>query len=283
VNIPRQYAQTNVQLFNQLRSDGYSEKEREYIRDTYVFAMPLFAGLYLPSGRPFIDHLVGTASILASLRVPVEIVAAALVHAAYLHGDFGSPHAGISAYKQSQLRRMVGDTVEDYVARYDRLLLTPEMILSLDRTLDQATLPDRYVALMRLANELEHGLDLGELYYVHGEKRQRAHRSYMERRSPLLIKLAYKLGFPSLAGEIKKLSNAVAAVELPLEPTVRFDHNEAFLLAPRSYRERFLVLCYRKLSEARRELSTILRRAGRLTKNIFRVARHIIAASARGA
>ena len=88
------YAQTNVQLFNQLQSEGYSKKDRERVREAYEFAMRLFTSLFLPSGKTFIDHLVGTASILASLHMPVEIVAAGLIHAAYLHGDFGGATNG---------------------------------------------------------------------------------------------------------------------------------------------------------------------------------------------
>ena len=90
------YAQTNVQLFNQLRSQGYSQNDRERVREAYEFAMRLFTGLFLPSGKTFIDHLVGTASILTSLRMPVEVVVAGLIHAAYLrrfwsqqNGDVG--------------------------------------------------------------------------------------------------------------------------------------------------------------------------------------------------
>jgi (p)ppGpp synthase/HD superfamily hydrolase len=63
------YAQTNVQLFTQLRSEGYPETERELARDAYEFSIRLFTGLYLPSGKAFIDHLVGTASILAVKRL----------------------------------------------------------------------------------------------------------------------------------------------------------------------------------------------------------------------
>ena len=118
------YAQTNVQLFNQLRSEGYSKKDLSFISDTYEFGMRIFAGFYLPSGKPFLDHLVGTASILAWLRAPVEVVAAGLMHAAYLHGDFGSARRGVTEAKREQLRRVVGNEVEEYIARYDRLLLT---------------------------------------------------------------------------------------------------------------------------------------------------------------
>src|SRR5262249_20277729 len=110
------YAQTNAQLFNQLRSEGYSKTEREFVRDVYEFGMTLFSGLFLSSGKLLIDHLVGTASILASLRVSIEIVAAGLIHAAYLHGDFGGMRHGITEAKRKRVNTVVGDAVEKYVA-----------------------------------------------------------------------------------------------------------------------------------------------------------------------
>src|SRR5205809_5329802 len=94
------YAQTNIQLLNQLRAGGYATAELARIRDVYEFAMLLFTGRYQPCGKPFIDHLVGTASILAFLHRPVEVVAAGLIHAAYVYGDFGSFRSGISDAKR---------------------------------------------------------------------------------------------------------------------------------------------------------------------------------------
>ena len=105
------YAQINVQLFNQLRSEGYSKEDRERVREAYEFAMRLFTGMFLPSGKTFIDHLVGTASILASLHVPVELVAAGLIHAAYLHGNFGGLRKGISETTRNQVKLAVGEEV----------------------------------------------------------------------------------------------------------------------------------------------------------------------------
>jgi (p)ppGpp synthase/HD superfamily hydrolase len=266
-------AQTNVQLFDQLRSDGYSKPEREYVRDVYAFVMRLFAGLYLPSGKPFIDHLVGTAGVLASLRVPVEVVAAGLIHAAYLHGDFGSVRTGISDSKREQVRRVVGDQAEEYIVRYDRLILTPEAVSSL--YVDRLEPVDRYVLLMRLANELEHSLDLGGFYFVNSETEQRGHRRYTENWLRRLAPLANGLGFPSLAEDIENVLKEIAAVEIPVEPLVRCRHEVAFLVTPRSYRERFTVLCRRKFSEGRRSLLRALRRLMLLGGKIFRLMRRV--------
>jgi (p)ppGpp synthase/HD superfamily hydrolase len=276
------YAQTNIQLFNQLQSEGYSKNDRERVRQAYEFAMHLFTGLFLPSGKTFIDHLVGTASILVSLRMPVEVVVAGLIHAAYLHGDFGSIKTGISEEKRIQVRRVVSEEVEDYIARYDRMLLTAEDIASLDDTLDQLSPIDRYVVLMRLANEFEHHLDFGGLYFAHGEKQQRGHQRYSKSRVVQLANLAERLGFPSLAAELKKICENMAAVEIPLEPVVRYGHTVAFLITPPSYRERFPTLCYRKIGQARRWILAVLHDLKRPLR-ILRLLRHFIQAPARRA
>jgi (p)ppGpp synthase/HD superfamily hydrolase len=253
------YAQTNVQLYNQLRAEGYSKKDRAFVSDAYQFAMRIFAGIYLPSGKPFLDHLVGTASILARLRVPVEVVAAGLLHAAYLHGDFGSVR-GVTKAKREQLKRVVGDGVEEYVARYDRLLLTREQISTLDDTLEKPGPVDRYVVLMRLANELEHHLDLGGLYHAHAEQEQREHQRHLQPRGSRLVSLAHKLGFSSLAAEMEKAFQDVAAAEIPLEPRIRCTHGRAYPIVARSYRERFSVVCRRKLMDARLLVSSRIAR-----------------------
>jgi hypothetical protein len=44
-------------------------------------------GLYRPCGRPFINHLVGTASVLLFYGCPVQVVIAGLLHAIFTHGQ----------------------------------------------------------------------------------------------------------------------------------------------------------------------------------------------------
>jgi len=46
----------------------------------------LLDGLYRPCGRPFINHLAGTASVLLFYGCPMPHVIAALLHAVYTHG-----------------------------------------------------------------------------------------------------------------------------------------------------------------------------------------------------
>ena len=115
------YAQTNIQLFNQLHREGYRSAELETVVAAHELTTRLMTGQFRASGKTFIAHLVGTASILGSLHAPSPIVAAALLHAAYSAGDFGDDRLGASDAKRAQLRSAVGDEVEDYVWRYHNL------------------------------------------------------------------------------------------------------------------------------------------------------------------
>ena len=244
------YAQSNVQLFNQLRSEGYSKQDRERVRETYVFAMHLFTGLFLPSGKMFIDHLVGTASILASLHVPVELVAAGLIHAAYLHGNFGGLRKGISETTRNQVKLAVGEEVEKYVVRYELLPWEPETLPVLRETIDKLSPVDRNVLLMRLANDYEHNLDCGSLYRDNW-------REYIQRAGPAMVSIAEKLGFPSLSAEMASMFGDIVLMEVPLEARIRTSEPAAYLVVPKSYHQRFWVVY---LPKAQRLYSTILNR-----------------------
>jgi len=108
------YAQTNIQLFNQLRREGYSNTDLSLVRDAYELAMVLYSCRFLPSGRPFIAHVVRTASILAALHLSAQVVAAGLLHNAYGTGDFGDGSGGISTAKRALISRVLSPEVEEY-------------------------------------------------------------------------------------------------------------------------------------------------------------------------
>src|SRR5207247_3257336 len=84
------YAQTNLQLYNQLGGAGFSVADLGLVRVAYELATVLFAGRFQPSGKSFIAHVVGTASILASLRLPARVVAAGRLHHVFVNGVFGA-------------------------------------------------------------------------------------------------------------------------------------------------------------------------------------------------
>ena len=85
-----QYAQTNLQLYAQLFAAGFEESDVVSVKTAYDFSTELFSTMLRPSGKPFICHTVGVASILATEGASLELIRAALVHAAYSHGGLRS-------------------------------------------------------------------------------------------------------------------------------------------------------------------------------------------------
>ena len=66
-------------LLDQL-PERYTLTERELIQRAYRVAEEAHRGQKRHSGEPYINHCLAVASILADLRVPAEVVAAALLH-----------------------------------------------------------------------------------------------------------------------------------------------------------------------------------------------------------
>ncbi|MEX0804939.1 MAG: DUF6817 domain-containing protein [Candidatus Binatia bacterium] len=186
------HAQTILQLYLQLQSAGYSKSEMELIRRTYEPAMRLFSGRFQPSGKTFIAHVVGTSSILASHSRNVATVAAGLLHNVYEHGDFADGRIAISERRRKRLRRVLGTEIEDYLARFAKLRWTPRSIPEHCAGAERLSPVDQEVVLIRLADHLEHLLDLDVLYY--GRVGQQI---YVDN-GPAVVTLAAKLGFPTL-------------------------------------------------------------------------------------
>lgn len=188
-------ARTNVQLYEQLRAAGYDESDLGRVFDAYTIAMQLHSARFRPSGRTFLSHLVGTASILAFLESPLDVVIAGLLHGAYDQGDFGDGSRGIRPDKREQLRRAVGEEIEERVASYCRLAWNFERLTALRDVFDGLGPLERDTLLVRLANELEDHLDRSILYCANAETR----RAELEKRAEGMSDLARRLGHEDLA------------------------------------------------------------------------------------
>jgi (p)ppGpp synthase/HD superfamily hydrolase len=225
------YAQTNIQLFNQMGREGYAAADLTSVRVCYEFMTVLMTGRFRASGKTFIAHLVGTASILASLRAPGSLLAAALLHAVYQAGDFGDDRPGITDAKRQRLRGIAGEQVEEYVYRYHGLSWTDQTIRSLVVALDGMPGVEREVVLIRMANELEEFLDLGILYCCDGK---RLHATGTDR-CRHMVQVANKLGFPRLAAEMAQAFAEAATTTLSPELKKTDARDSSYLLAPQSY------------------------------------------------
>jgi (p)ppGpp synthase/HD superfamily hydrolase len=224
------YAQTNIQLFNQLHREGYRAVDLEAVVSAHELMIALMTGQFRASGKTFIAHLVGTASILVSVHAASPMVAAALLHAAYSVGDFGDDRLGVSDAKRARVRSAVGEQVEDYVWRYHNLPWDNQTIGAVSNSLDHMAAIERDVVLIRLANELEDFLDFGILY-CGDQKRSWTSGSG---RCQLMIGMARNLGFPGLADELQRTIDEAATAVVPRELLRPNARNASFLLMPQS-------------------------------------------------
>jgi len=232
--VPTAYAQTNLQLYRQLVALRYSVADQEYIASAHALAADLFSGQYRGSGKPFIAHLVGTASILAALKASAPVIAAGLLHAAYEQGDFGLGLLGRHGDKRAELRTVLGAEAEGYVQRYFSLRWTDEIINQLPARVDSLAPADRLVVLIRLANELEDYLDGGVLFCANSEARL----ARLMRIADDHVTLAQRLGQPALAEELSRAFAGNGTGPVPAGVRNRSGHSR--LRVPRSYGRRYV-------------------------------------------
>jgi (p)ppGpp synthase/HD superfamily hydrolase len=229
------YAQTNLQLYAQLRRAGAAEQDLGIVRAGYDLAMHLCPASFRGSGKPLLAHLVGTASILASIKQSSKVVTAGLLHAAYVFGDFGDGITGITESRRDRVRRAVGPDIEELVARYTRFDWNKNTIPTIRERVETLSPIEREVLVIRLANELEDHLDFGVLYCGNGEKR----RDYI--RSPLnqSVDMANKLGLRDLAAELDAAFTDTLTATLP--ETLRNTHDYTFVQPPASHSPRLRI------------------------------------------
>lgn len=246
-------AQTCLQLFNQLRRDGYSNPELAAIRNSYELAVHLFAGYFTKSGRTEIAHTVGAASVLGWLRQPAPVVCAALIHNVYVNGDFGDGGYGDSAARRSRISRAVGGDVEEYAFRFAALKWNAQTIPLIRDRLDALDPIDRRALSIRLAEQLDHHRNLGGFYYHDGVERC---REFIRLNGRHVVDIAAKLGHPALAAELERVAKETLSAEIPVEVSER-DRCRPSRIVPRSYRKRLPVVFREKFDRRLRVIRSV--------------------------
>ncbi len=222
-------AQTNVQLYRQLGEAGYAPGDVERVAAGYELALRLFTAAFRASGKPFLSHLVGTASALAAVRARPAVVAAGVLHSAYDEGEWGNGWSGIAADRQREIAAAVGADAEDLVARYHRLPWTATSVAGLRARIDAMPEVERDVVLMRLANDLDDHMDLGVLYCLDGDARRRDMRA----RRAACVEMADALGGPALRDELAAVFDAVDKGDVPA--ALRRRQGSSFRVPPASH------------------------------------------------
>ena len=153
--VPRQ---TILALYIQLHEAGHPNKNLLAVQSAYRIAGPMFSGSFRANEKPFLCHLVGTASAIAQVDRRVEMIIAGLLHAAYDLGVFPDGRIGGDSPEHRQwLADKVGTDVATLVARYNKFKFLPAHVerLATSYTPDD----DRDIVKLRLCNEID---DLAE-------------------------------------------------------------------------------------------------------------------------
>jgi (p)ppGpp synthase/HD superfamily hydrolase len=227
------YAQTILQLHSQLRQLGASDEDQKYLAAAYYLAAELFSGQYRGSGKTFVAHLIGTASILIAHRAPLAVTAAGLLHAAYESGDFGVGFLGRYPDGRIEVARIIGTEAEDLAFAYSRLAWEDASIRTLAETPMPKSSRDRNVLLIRLANELEIHLDLG----IHFSRNPVQQLERLNDYGSTMVNLARELGHAKLADELEQTFAECRSADFPAE--LSWQKPGTFLQIPRSCTRRF--------------------------------------------
>jgi (p)ppGpp synthase/HD superfamily hydrolase len=240
------YAQTILQLHAQAAELGWSDGQRARLARAYRLACELLTGQHRGSGKPFVDHLVGTASILASHGAPHATVLAGLLHAAYEFGDFGDGREGAAPSRRNEVVAAVGDDVERRIHAYWSLRwkdATVAAVLARAHALDAE---EREAVMMRIANELDDHLELGILYCADAARRL----EQLERRADRTAAIARSLGWTRLADELAAAYEACRTATLPAG--IAASSGSAPLLMPRSCAQALMPTLRRRFAASRR-------------------------------
>jgi len=226
------YAQTNLQLFNQLLAQGYTKENLRRVHQTYELGRLLFSGRSTASGRTQIVHGVGTASILAFWSAPAYVVAAGLVHNVYNNGDFGGGRRGISEQKRAVLREILGQEIEEEVANFAMLKWNEKNVSQFN--LGKGPLTPNLVFL-RLADLLDHNLSGGVFYDHAAMKGKNGLRLSIP---PFVIQASNVLGVSGIGKELERAKIEQDSLQPLASLHEKFGANGGFNVLPSSYSQK---------------------------------------------
>lgn len=224
-------AQTNLQLYNQLRLEGRSPDDLALIRRCYELGVTLYSGRFQGDGKPFVAHTIGVASIMGQLGVSSVVVGAACIHNVYGNGDFGDGLSEIASPERRRIvRNAVGDEVEACIYRFRSLRLNSTSIGEIASRLDQLDGRDRDLVTMDLADHLEKYVDYGVLYF--GDSAWVT--DFIDDHGKALIEIANRLGHPQLAVALADAFDETARQAIPPELKRDKRHTAIELVMPQS-------------------------------------------------
>jgi GT2 family glycosyltransferase len=207
--------QTLFELMKQAFVRGYSRDDVSLFGKAYNVAMTLFGDGFRPCGRPFLLHLVGTASVLIAYGFTARVVVCGMLHAAYSHAPVGQlKSASLDAVKR-MLQSSFEDRVELTIREYTRFRLDPAAWCN-QRPGGPRTLDDAAVIAIGLANDIDEHFS-GEYLFSHKRESKCEWRDYA-------FRTVEALSVPGLALSL----SAASSTSVPEGFLVRGKFNSSF-------------------------------------------------------
>ncbi len=188
---PKQDPQKLVEIFNEI--SGFTQKQKDIIRDAYYFTERAHEGQLRKSGEPYFFHLVETAKNLAALGMGPKVIAAGLLHDSIEDG-VATEEEILYEFGEEILFLIDGVTKLGRV-RYHGMRRHNESL----RKLFVATSRDIRVLIIKFADRLH---NMETLEHVREDKRHRIASETLEIYAPL----AYRLGITTLSKQLEDLS-----------------------------------------------------------------------------
>lgn len=235
------YAQTNLQLYNQLIAAGCSEAELSRVRDAYQLAIRVFTGHFRADGKPFVSHLVGVASILAAHGQSTDLIAAGLLHSIYTLGELGDGSRGMDPAKRQRVRDAVGENAEALVAAYTEMQWGPELVAAFESRPARLTVTENAALRIKLADALDDQLDGGLAF---APRKQLCADMTNGDWLHALIRLARASGDAAMADE---LAAQMAGNDQHVPDCLTSEHAESIVVTPVARRRRLLPRTGRRL------------------------------------
>jgi GT2 family glycosyltransferase len=158
--------QTRSDLLDFALERGYRLHELALVANAYHLAHVLMDGGYRPCGRPFINHLTGTASVLIRYGFRAETVAAGLLHSAYSHCPPHQEGPKAAADAVCSWLGGQGSMLEKRVRAYTRREALCSNLQSEPSRLSGLSLLDAEIIAITAANEVD--MHLGGEYRYSG-------------------------------------------------------------------------------------------------------------------
>lgn len=225
-------AQTNLQLYNQLIAAGYSDEDFATVRNAYEYGIELFTGRIAASRKVFLEHGVGSASVLVQIGEPAMMVAAGMLHNIFWNGVWEHGVRGITEKKRAEVRRRLGDDIMPCLEQFHTLRWNEETVADLLANFDELDQAMYQTILLRLADHIDHLADAGLAYSTDAAAKVQRAQIMLEP----MVGLAQKLGHPELGDEMRALTALSANMKVPSALQGKGQQRLSTVTAPRTHR-----------------------------------------------